>query len=235
MPASVPDPVLNTPYLGLFGASGAPLVVTFGSAPTFSTGCFLQRTRVNTGETTQALGMGARRWAEYHHPGLLRRGHDPLHIGWCFRWNGACLSRIACSPEETFVLGGGDVEQPRGFGVYLESVCDPCRDVDECARGGLYGSAVLEVEGELPFEDVERLVVLGLGVKGRCHPSRKQLFGEREPPAGLLGGGFDGHEAPEKPEGFSLLRTASVWCRVGVHKFLLRPARIRWLTSHASA
>src|SRR5215203_2337629 len=38
MPASVPDRVLNTPYLGLFGASGAPLVVTFGSAPTFSTG-----------------------------------------------------------------------------------------------------------------------------------------------------------------------------------------------------
>ena len=147
-----------------------------------------------------ALGLGARRWAEYLHSVLSRRGHDPIHVGRCCWWKGPCLCHIARGSEKAFVLGGGDVEDPRGFGVHLKGVRHSCGDVDERARGRRYGLAVLKVERDLSFEDVERLVVLRLGVKRRRHPSGEQLLGEREPPAGLLGGGLDGHKAPEKPE-----------------------------------
>ena len=70
-----------------------------------------------------ALNLRTRRWAEYLDPVLLRRGHDPLHVGRCFRRNGPCLRRIARGSEETFVLGSSDVEDPRSFGLYLEKAC----------------------------------------------------------------------------------------------------------------
>src|SRR5215203_2617313 len=39
VPTLTPNRALDTPYLGLYGASGARFVVTFASAPTFPTGC----------------------------------------------------------------------------------------------------------------------------------------------------------------------------------------------------
>ena len=133
------------------------------------------------------------------------------------------------------VLGGGDVEDPRGFGVYLEGVRDSCGDVDERASRRWYGLTALKVERDFSFKNVERLVVLRLRVKRRCRPSWVQLLGKREPPAGLQSGGLDGHEAPEKPERLPLLGAKSVGEWVGVHMVLLPAAQRRRVDSALQA
>ena len=134
-----------------------------------------------------------------------------------------CAGSLVARKKRSCWAVVSDVEDPRGFGVYLEGVRDPGGDVDERAGRRRYGLAVLKVERDISFEDVERLVILRLGVKRRCHPSREQLLGEREPPTGLLGGSFNGHEAPEEPERLSLLGAESIWGWVYVHTILLFP------------
>ena len=54
-----------------------------------------------------------------------------------------------------FVLGGGDVEGPRGLGVYLECIGNSCGDMDEGAGGGRYRLAILQVKRAFSFKDVE--------------------------------------------------------------------------------
>jgi hypothetical protein len=52
-------------------------------------------------------------------------------------------------------LGGGDVEDPRGLGVYLECIGNSCGDMDEGAGGGRYRLAILQVKRAFSFKDVE--------------------------------------------------------------------------------
>ncbi len=98
------------------------------------------------------------------------------------------------------MLGGGDDEVARGFGVYLEGVDHSSGDVNERAGGCRYRLIIIEVERKLSFEDVERLVVLPMGMKRRTFPSGSSLLDHREPTAGLLCGGLWGPEGAEAPE-----------------------------------
>jgi hypothetical protein len=81
---------------------------------------------------------------------------------------------------EAFVLQGGDDEVPRGFGVYLEGVYHPSGDVNERSSGCRYRLIAVEVERELSFEDVERLVVLPMDVERRAFASGSDLLDERD-------------------------------------------------------
>src|SRR5215210_2832553 len=57
-----------------------------------------------------------------------------------------------------------------------------------------------------------------MDVKRRSRPSGGQLLDEQELSAGLLGGGFHGHQHPEKPQCLSILRAKRVGGGVSVHK-----------------
>src|SRR5918994_872290 len=57
-----------------------------------------------------------------------------------------------------------------------------------------------------------------MDVKRRSRPSGSQLLDEQELSAGLLGGGFHGHQHPEKPQCLSILRAKRVGGGVSVHK-----------------
>ncbi len=79
--------------------------------------------------------------------------------------------------------------------------------MDERARGGRCEVVdTFEVDGDLPFYDVEGLVVLPVDMQWRGHPSGGDLLDQREAPPGLLGGGLEGREGSEEPEGLSVPR-----------------------------
>ena len=48
----------------------------------------------------------------------------------------SCQRRLTHCAEEALVLGGGDVEHPRGLGVHPVGVSRPFGDVDDRACGG---------------------------------------------------------------------------------------------------
>ena len=122
--------------------------------------------------------MEARRGAEHLDLVLLRCGLDPLHIQRSLWRKGSRLRWIAKScTVEAFVLGGGDDEVARSFGVYLEGVDHSSRDVNERTSGCRYGLALIEVERKLSFDDVECLVVLPMDVKRRGRPSSWTIRG----------------------------------------------------------
>ncbi len=78
------------------------------------------------------------------------------------------------------------------------------RDVNQrasgCPYGVMYRLAVIEIERKLSFKDVERLVVLRMGMKWCAFPFRSNLLDKRETIAGMLGAGFGGPEGPEASE-----------------------------------
>ncbi len=60
-----------------------------------------------------------------------------------------------------------------------------------------------------------------MDVKRRGHPPGSDLLDEREATPGPLGGGLEGREGPEEPEGLSVPRAERVGGEVGVHALLL--------------
>src|SRR5215211_9432404 len=58
-----------------------------------------------------------------------------------------------------------------------------------------------------------------MGVKRRGCLSGSQLLDEQELPVGLLGGGFHGHQHPEKPQHLSMLGAECVGGGVDVHRY----------------
>lgn len=91
-------------------------------------------------------------WPEYLDAVLLLGGSDLLHVDQTLRRNDSLLRRLSCGSHEALVLGGSEIEPPRGFGVYLEGMHDSSRDVNERACGDRYGVvAIFEVDSELSW------------------------------------------------------------------------------------
>ena len=70
---------------------------------------------------------------------LLLGGLDLLHVDQALRRKDPLPRRLPRGPHEALVLGGGEIEPPRGLGVHPEGVHDPRGDVDERARGAGVG------------------------------------------------------------------------------------------------
>ena len=76
------------------------------------------------------------------------------------------------------MLGGGEDKVPRGFRVYLERMHNSSGDVNKRTCGCRSGWIIIKVERKLSFKDVERLVVLRMGVKRRAFPPGSNLLDE---------------------------------------------------------
>src|SRR5918994_2424892 len=97
------------------------------------------------------------------------------------------------------------------------------RNMNKRACGCRYRLAVIEVERKHSFKDVDRLVILRMGVKRRPSPPGSNLLDKRKPTAGLLGAGLEGPEGPEAPKRLPVFGAKRVWGRVGGHLLLLSP------------
>ena len=116
-------------------------------------------------------------WTEYLDAVLLLGGLDLPHVDQTLRRKDSLLRRLSCGSHEVLVLGGSEVEPPRGFRGYPEGVHDSSRDVNERTCGGRYGVvAIFKVDGDLSFHDVEGLIVLPMDVQWRGHSSGSQLL-----------------------------------------------------------
>ena len=83
---------------------------------------------------------------EYLDAVLLLGGPDLLHVDQTLRRKDSLLRRLSCGSHEALVLGGREIEPPRGFGVYLEGVHDSSRDVNKRTCGDRCGvGAIFEV------------------------------------------------------------------------------------------
>src|SRR5215217_4074731 len=96
-----------------------------------------------------ALALSTGGWTEYLDAVLLLGGLDLLHIDQTLRRKDSLPRRLSRGSHEALVLGGGEIEPARRFGLYPEGVHDSSRDVNERACGGRYGVlAIFEVDGE---------------------------------------------------------------------------------------
>src|SRR5215213_5725301 len=93
-----------------------------------------------------ALALSTGGWTEYLDAVLLLGGPDLLHVDQTLRRKDSLLRRLSCGSHEALVLGGREIEPPRGFGVYLEGVHDSSRDVNKRTCGDRCGvGAIFEV------------------------------------------------------------------------------------------
>ncbi len=123
------------------------------------------------------MALSARGWPEYLDAVLLLGDLDLLHVDQTLRRKDSLLRRLSCGSHEARVLGGSEIEPPRGFRVYLEGVHNSSRDVNERACGDRCGVVdIFEVDGELSFYDVEGLIVLPMDVQRGGHPPRSELL-----------------------------------------------------------
>src|SRR5215217_7509415 len=99
-----------------------------------------------------ALALSTGGWTEYLDAVLLLGSVDLLHVDQALRRKDSLLRRLSYGSHEALVLGGSEIEPPRGFRVYLEGVHNSSRDVNERACGGRYGVvAIFEIDSELSF------------------------------------------------------------------------------------
>ena len=99
-----------------------------------------------------ALALSNGGWPEYLDAVLLLGGLDLLHVDQTLRRKDSLLRRLSCGSHEARVLGGREIEPPRGFGLYPEGVHDSSGDVNKRTCGDRCGVlAIFEVDGELSF------------------------------------------------------------------------------------